>query len=83
MASARAPLVPPEQPQFLTTRQAANMLGLSTRVLEKWRLEGRPPSFVKFGWAVRYSRAELDRFAAEAERRSTADPGPKAALLGE
>lgn len=61
--------------QLLNERDASKILCLSVRTLQKWRLCGRGPSFLKLGHAVRYERAELERFLGDARRASTSDPG--------
>lgn len=61
--------------ELLTERDASKLLCLSIRTLQKWRLCGRGPLFVKLGHAVRYEPAEIDRFLAAARRASTSDPG--------
>lgn len=61
--------------QLLTERDASKLLCLSVRTLQKWRLCGRGPRFLKLGHAVRYDRAELERFLADAQRASTSDSG--------
>ena len=61
--------------QLLTERDASKVLCLSVRTLQKWRLCGRGPRFLKLGHAVRYDLAELRRFLADSERASTSDPG--------
>jgi predicted DNA-binding transcriptional regulator AlpA len=61
--------------QLLTERDASKVLCLSVRTLQKWRLCGRGPRFLKLGHAVRYDRAELQRFLANAERASTSESG--------
>jgi len=61
--------------QLLTERDASKVLCLSVRTLQKWRLCGRGPRFLKLGHAVRYDLAELKRFLADAERTSTSDRG--------
>lgn len=48
----------------LTTREAAGYLGLSHKALERWRLIGQGPVWVKLGHAVRYPRAELEQWVA-------------------
>lgn len=65
---------------FLDTRQAATLLQLSHRTLERWRLEGRGPAFLKLGagGAVRYRMADLEVWAEAQLRRSTSDPGKAA-----
>ena len=62
---------------YLRTAQVAEVLGLSPRTLEKWRLEGDGPVFHKFGGRVVYSRDDLDAWAEGCRRRSTSDPGPE------
>ena len=47
---------------MMTTRQAADYLGLSVHTLNKWRWDGRGPRYIKLGAAVRYRQDELDRF---------------------
>lgn len=52
-APAPAAVAPPE---YLTTAEAAVLLGVSVRTLEALRAEGRGPRFVRVGRAVRYPR---------------------------
>jgi len=67
---------------LLTEREAARLLCLSIRTLQKWRLCGRGPSFLKLGHAVRYEPAEIERFLAVARRASTSDPGQAGSRVG-
>lgn len=60
---------------LVTEQEASNILGLSARTLQKWRLQGNGPRFVKLGHAVRYDPVELDRYIDDARRRSTSDAG--------
>jgi excisionase family DNA binding protein len=53
------------------TDEAAEYLGLSTSFLEKARLTGDGPKFVKIGRAVRYRISALDEFASAREAAST------------
>lgn len=46
----------------LTEKQAAKLLGLSHRTLQKYRQECEPPPYIKIGRAVRYLPADLDKF---------------------
>jgi predicted DNA-binding transcriptional regulator AlpA len=39
----------PKTLQFLTQKQLAQLLNVSERTLERWRVEGRGPPFVAFG----------------------------------
>jgi predicted DNA-binding transcriptional regulator AlpA len=60
---------------FMSSDDAANLLGLSPRTLERFRLEGRGPKFFKFGRVVRYRRSMTLDWAAAQLRTSTSDPG--------
>lgn len=61
------------------TRRAAEYLGVSASILNKWRLDGRGPEFRKFGSRVVYMQSDLDAFANLKRRRSTSDEGGRAA----
>ena len=64
-----------EQLVLLTTRQAAKRLGLSPRTLERYRVSGDGPEFVKMGRAVRYMAGKLNEWIEGRTRRSTSDGG--------
>jgi len=58
----------------LTTKQAADYLGVSPRTLEMWRHRGTGPAYYKVGRSrVVYSREELDAFLRAGRRTSTSD----------
>jgi excisionase family DNA binding protein len=46
--------------QYLTTAEAAEVLRLSSRTLERFRLEGGGPRWRRAGRRVLYARADLD-----------------------
>jgi excisionase family DNA binding protein len=48
--------------QALTEHEVARQLGLSVATLRAWRLKGKGPRFVRFGRAVRYLAADVERF---------------------
>ena len=48
--------------QALTEHEVARRLGLSVATLRAWRLKGKGPRFVRFGRAVRYLAADVERF---------------------
>ena len=50
------------QSQALTEHEVANRLGLSAATLRAWRLKQKGPRFVRFGRAVRYLAADIERF---------------------
>ena len=66
---------------YLNTREAAAHLGLSTRTLDRYRVSGDGPVFLKFGGRVRYLREDLDEWARTRRRKSTSDDG--SALSGD
>ena len=47
---------------YLDTRQAAELTGISTVTLERWRVDGGGPPYVKLGRLVKYRRVDLDAF---------------------
>lgn len=61
--------------RYLSTREAAELLGLSNRTLDRYRVTGAGPAFHKFGNSVRYRRSDLRKWARERRRRSTSDDG--------
>ena len=57
-------------------RDAGRYLGgekapISQRTLQRWRLEGFGPKFLKLGRLVRYRRSDLDRWVDAQLRTST------------
>ena len=60
---------------YLNARDAAAHLGLSTRTLDRYRVTGEGPVFLRFGGRVRYLREDLDAWARTRRRRSTSDDG--------
>ena len=52
---------------------------LSPRTLERWRLTGEGPAFVRYGGGSRgrvfYLRSDLDEWIKSHRRQSTSDPG--------
>ena len=59
-----------------TTAQAADYVNLSPRTLERYKVTGEGPRFVKLGRRVLYRREDLDEWIERGLRRSTSDPGP-------
>ena len=60
---------------YLNAREAAAHLGLSTRTLDRYRVSGEGPVFLRFGGRVRYLVADLDEWAKTRRRKSTSDDG--------
>ena len=59
--------------RLVTERDASELLGVSVRTLQKWRLQGNGPQFVKLGHAVRYDVKDLEAYIERARRCSTSD----------
>ena len=71
---------PNECSRLLRTPEAARALGLSTSTLTKMRLRGDGPAYLKLGpRAVAYDPRDLQAWAELSRRRSTSDPGMRAA----
>lgn len=67
-------LGPTDQRRLLDVREAALRLGLSKSTLDKMRCSGRGPRFIRASdRAIRYDPIDLQAFADERRRRSTAD----------
>ncbi len=60
---------------YFNTQQAAAYLQISASTLNKLRVFGDGPPFVKMGRTVRYRRADLDAWTAKRLRKSTSDYG--------
>lgn len=58
---------------FHTTHEAAAMLRLAPRTLERFRLEGSGPRFRKFGRKVLYAPADLTAWADARAHLSTSE----------
>lgn len=80
-AAAAAPQLVPAaptaaaKPEFLTTDEAAALLRLSPRTLEKHRVLGGGPRFRKFGARVVYAMVDLRTWADSHTYGMTSDPG--------
>jgi excisionase family DNA binding protein len=55
----------------MTTKDAAAYVGLSEGTLEKLRLTGEGPTYLKLGRAVRYVAADLDAWLVARRVNST------------
>lgn len=62
---------------ILNTREAADYVRLGKPTMERFRISGAGPVFVKLGGAVRYRKADLENWLASRRVRSTSDGGPK------
>ena len=62
------------QARLLNVNEAASRLGVSISYLNKLRLTGEGPIFIKLGTRVAYDPADLATWIAERKRASTATP---------
>lgn len=60
--------------RYLRTHEAARLLGISPRTLEKYRCHGSGPTFRKLGGRVVYAIDDLEAWANHSACRSTSDP---------
>jgi excisionase family DNA binding protein len=60
-------------PPLLAGKEAADFLRLSVRTLERLRVSGGGPIYVKCGRLVRYRQSDLDRWLSSRERHSTSE----------
>lgn len=64
---------------LLSEKQAADFLGFKVKTLQKWRITGEGPLFVKHSRrSVRYRRRDLIAWTEDRLRRSTSDTGEAA-----
>lgn len=64
----------------LDNRAAAQYLGVSESFLNKSRISGTTPPYIKAGAKVLYDLADLDAWLAQRRRASTSEPAPSSAL---
>ena len=60
-------------PTLLTEQQAAQLLTVKVKTLQKWRVCGGGPKFIKLGRVVRYDSNALLEFVREHTVTSTAE----------
>jgi predicted DNA-binding transcriptional regulator AlpA len=60
---------------YYSTKTLANRLELSTRTLERYRLMGAGPAFVKLGKLIRYRPQDVEQWVESQLRKSTSDIG--------
>ena len=65
--------------EYLNVADAAELTGLATSTLNKLRLTGDGPEFIKLGRRVVYARDSIEGWMRSKRRTSTSDPGAQAA----
>ncbi len=69
--SARPPAPSALDDHLLDTQQVAKVFKCTAQWLERLRIEGRGPKYVKIGRLVRYRRSSVEAWIAEQEKAST------------
>jgi excisionase family DNA binding protein len=59
---------------LLTQREVAEALRLSERTLERMRISGTGPKFIRLGHSIRYRQQDLDAHVAARVVASTSQP---------
>jgi predicted DNA-binding transcriptional regulator AlpA len=62
---------------LLTEAQVSEILGRGVPTLQKDRVAGTGPQFIKMGRLVRYRPSDVQAWLAERVRRSTAESAPR------
>lgn len=65
---------------ILSPDEAVAYLGnrVSRQTLARWRVEGRPPTWLRISSRVGYRKSTLDQFLSDCVRQSTSDRGSTA-----
>ena len=58
---------------LMNRKQTAHHMGVSVSWLDKSRLSGLGPAYIKIGGAVRYTFADVEKFLAAHRRSSTSE----------
>ena len=67
----------PIKPRFLTTTQAAEYLGMTKSYIQRLRMTGEGPEYLRISpRRVLYLVEDINRWLEGQRRRSTVDPGP-------
>ena len=61
--------------RLLTQIEAAELLSIGVRTLEKFRTTGLGPKFCRLGKSVRYRLPDLEEWVASRIVKSTSEPG--------
>lgn len=63
----------PPKPVYLTTKEAADHLGLKPNTLAKMRVYGTGPKYRKHGFRVLYALDDLNAWSETSKRTSTSE----------
>lgn len=57
--------------RYLDTTQLCDLLGIGQKAVEKWRLHGKGPRYIKVGKLVRYEESDVLAWLEEQKRSNT------------
>ncbi len=60
--------------QLLTQQRLSDLIDVSGRTLERWRVEGSGPVFCRAGRKVLYRLEDVDAWLIASRRKSTCEP---------
>ena len=63
-------------PRLINTDALAAVLGISPRTIERWRIEGFGPPFMKAGRRVLYRECDVEAWLDAGRRFSTSESPP-------
>ena len=58
--------------QLMNEKEVADLICITQRALQNWRLRGGGPEYVKIGRSVRYQRRDVMKFIEDRKRKHTA-----------
>jgi excisionase family DNA binding protein len=61
---------------MVSQAEVAELLGVTERCIEGWRVRGGGPRYVRVGRLVRYRESDVSAWLDARTRASTSDPGP-------
>lgn len=65
----------PDIGPLLNEKQAAELLSVTVRTMQSWRVTGGGPPYVKLGRAVRYIKSDLEAWILKGKRQNTSFKG--------
>ena len=60
--------------QLLTQKRLSDLIDVSERTLERWRVEGSGPVFCRAGRKILYQLDDVEIWLAASRRKSTSEP---------
>lgn len=61
------------EPEYLSPKEAATRLKVHPNTLNKWRIRGGGPPYIRLGWSIRYRWWEVENWLTKRRPRVAAD----------